>query len=323
MKVPTHPENEAVRIQTLHSLNILDTEPEERFDRLTRLAKRLFNVPIVLVSLVDKNRQWFKSRIGIDVCEGSRDTSFCGHAILGNDLLIVTDALLDERFHDNPFVINEPKIRFYAGVPLTVSNNSKVGTLCLIDYNPHIFDEEDQSLLRDLGCMAQQELAAVQLATTDELTLLSNRRGFMMLASHALNLCKRLYKPVLLFFFDLDFFKQINDRYGHAEGDRALISFSQVLKSAFRESDVVGRLGGDEFVVLLSNATLDQGQQSLNRLAQMLETHNAQEARDYNIRFSVGTIEFDPNQHESIEDLLQAADALMYRQKKEKHQQQI
>lgn len=322
MKVPDYPGNEATRLKTLHALNVLDTASEERFDRLGRLAKRLFNVPIVLVSLVDINRQWFKSRVGLDVCETSRDISFCGHAILGDDIFIVEDTLLDERFYDNPLVLNEPKIRFYAGIPLTISHDSKIGTLCLIDRDPHVFSEEDQSLLRDLGRMAEQELVAVQLATMDELTLLSNRRGFMVLASHALNLCKRLHKPVLLFFFDLDLFKQINDQYGHAEGDRALISFSQVLKAAFRESDVVGRLGGDEFVVLLSNATLDQGQQSLKRLAQMLETHNAQEARDYNIRFSVGTIEFDPNQHESIADLLQAADALMYRQKKEKHQQQ-
>lgn len=315
MKVPNHPENEAVRIQTLHSLNILDTEPEERFDRLARLAKRLFNVPIVLVSFIDMNRQWVKSKIGLDVCEASRDMSFCGHAILGDDVFIVADALLDERFHDNPFVINEPKIRFYAGIPLTVSNTSKVGTLCLIDHNPHSFNEEDQSLLRDLGRMAEQELAAVQLATMDELTLLSNRRGFMMLASHALNLCKRLNKTAVLFFFDLDLFKQINDQYGHAEGDRALICFSQLLRAAFRESDVIGRLGGDEFVVLLTNADKSYSQQILGRLDQKLEAHNGREANRYSIRYSVGSLEFDETQHQSIDDLLREADALMYSQK--------
>jgi diguanylate cyclase (GGDEF)-like protein len=321
MKVPGHPENEATRIQALHALNVLDTDLEERFDRLTRLARRLFNVPIALVTLVDVNRQWFKSRMGLNICETSRDISFCGHAILVNDILIVEDALLDERFYDNPLVLNEPKIRFYAGIPLTASNDSKLGTLCLIDHNPRTLNEEDQSLLRDLARMVEQELVAVQLAMMDELTLLSNRRGFIMLASHALNLCKRLCKPVILFFFDLDSFKQINDQYGHAEGDRALTSFSQVLKEAFRESDVVGRLGGDEFVALLSNADLAQSKQSLHRLDRLLEAHNEREARDYSIRFSVGTIEFDPNQHQSIEDLLKAADALMYRQKQERHRQ--
>lgn len=318
MKVPNHPENEVTRIQALHSLNILDTEPEERFDRLARLAKRLFNVPIVLVSFVDMNRQWFKSRVGFDVCETSRDVSFCGHAILGDDVFIVADALLDERFHDNPLVLNDPKIRFYAGIPLTVSNNSKVGTLCLIDYNPHIFSEEDQSLLRDLGRMAEQELAAVQLATMDELTLLANRRGFMMLASHALNLCKRLQKPAVLFFFDLDLFKRINDLYGHAEGDRALICFSKLLRAAFRESDVVGRLGGDEFVALLTNADKGYSKQILSRLDQTLEAHNGREANRYSIRYSVGSLEFDETQHQSIDDLLQEADALMYSQKRKR-----
>ena len=131
----------------------------------------------------------------------------------------------------------------YAGVPLSVPNGSKLGTLCLIDRDPRVISEEDQELLRDLGQMAEQEIAAVQLATMDELTLLSNRRGFMALGVHTLNVCQRLQKPASLLFFDLDSFKAINDCYGHAEGDQALVSFSQLLKEVFRESDVIARLG--------------------------------------------------------------------------------
>ena len=154
MLAPIKPANEAVRIQALHGLNVLDSAPEERFDRLTRLAKRLFNVPIALVTLVDKDRQWFKSCVGLDVNETPRDVSFCGHAILQDELLLVPDAKQDKRFHDNPLVTGEPNIRFYAGYPLTVPNGNKMGTLCLIDTKPRELDDEERGLLRDLAGMA-------------------------------------------------------------------------------------------------------------------------------------------------------------------------
>jgi diguanylate cyclase (GGDEF)-like protein len=287
MKAPEYPKNEDIRLAALRSLDILDTEPEERFDRLTRIAKRLFKVPIALVSFVDINRQWFKSCQGLEVKEMPRDISFCGHAILGDDIFIISDTLLDERFYDNPLVINEPRIRFYAGIPLVISNEIRVGTLCLIDREPRILSEEDKELLRDLGQMAVQDLTLVQLATIDELTQISNRRGFSALALHALSLCKRMNKPASLFFFDLDFFKEINDRFGHAEGDIALINFSKILKDVFRESDVVGRLGGDEFVALLTNANQAETSLILHRLKKVLEDFNTQnKSRGYEITYS-------------------------------------
>lgn len=266
MQTPPTPSDERTRLDTLRALNILDTSPEERFDRLTRLAKRLFGVPIALVSLVDENRQWFKSRQGLDACETSRDVSFCGHAILSDEVLLVPDAAIDERFHDNPLVVNDPAIRFYAGCPLRVPNGSRLGTLCLIDREPRDFDEDDLALLRDLARMAEQELAAVQLATMDELTMVSNRRGFEALAVHALALCRRLQRPAALLFFDLDGFKEVNDTFGHAEGDRALTTFATLLQQTFRESDVIGRLGGDEFAVLLTNAADAESDAAITRL---------------------------------------------------------
>jgi diguanylate cyclase (GGDEF)-like protein len=318
MKAPAYPEDESTRIDTLRSLNILDTSPEERFDRLTRLAKRLFGVPIALVSLVDSNRQWFKSCQGLEASEMPRTTSFCGHAILGDEILMISDTAQDERFHDNPLVTGDPAVRFYAGIPLTVPNGSKLGTLCLIDREPRTLSEEELALLQDLGKMAEQELAAVQLATMDELTLLTNRRGFRQLALHVLNLCKRLNKAVCLLFFDLDLFKEINDRYGHAEGDLALRSFGQILKDTYRESDVLSRLGGDEFVVLLSNTDEKQGKEILHRLSQTLKQHNQEAGRGYNICYSAGIVQYDPAQHQSIDELLEAADKLMYEQKLKK-----
>ncbi len=316
MQAPLKPANEKTRLETLRALNILDSMPEERFDRITRMAKRLFGVSVALVSLVDADRQWFKSSFGLEAKETSRDISFCGHAILGDDILEVPDAALDERFNDNPLVTQSPNIRFYAGCPLTVTNGSKLGTLCLLDQEPRNLDEDDKILLRDLARMVEIELSALQLATMDELTSLSNRRGFEALAQHALLVCKRLDKPVSMLYFDLDKFKQINDQYGHAEGDRALTTFSNALLEVFRESDVLGRMGGDEFVALLTNTNDTEMQEALNRLQAYITHYNTSEKRGYDIAYSVGAIQYDPNQHESIADLLDAADKLMYIKKK-------
>jgi diguanylate cyclase (GGDEF)-like protein len=315
MKAPLLPVNESKRVETLRALNILDTSAEERFDRLTRLAKRLFGVPIALISLVDTDRQWFKSCQGLDASETPRNISFCGHAILADEVFVIEDALLDERFNDNPLVTGDPNIRFYAGFPLAVANGSKLGTLCVIDSQPRILTDEDRVLLKDLARMVEAEISTVQLATMDELTLLSNRRGFMALSAHALGVCKRLSKPAALFFIDMDGFKDINDRFGHAEGDRVLASFSELLRHTCREADVVGRLGGDEFVVFLTDASPDQSEMLINRLDKLVGEFNAREKRGYDIRYSIGRVVYNPSVHTSIDDMVAEADKRMYAQK--------
>ena len=318
MLKPAIPLGEQTRLDALRSLNILDSNPEERFDRLTRLAKRLFGVPIALVSLVDADRQWFKSCVGLKATETPRDVSFCGHAILQDDIFLIPDASVDERFSDNPLVTENPHVRFYAGCPLAVPNGSKLGTLCIIDVVPRDLSPDDLSLLRDLARMAEQELAAVQLATMDELTLLSNRRGFIALAQHAINICKRVGKPASLLFIDMDRFKEVNDRFGHAEGDRALRSFASALKNTFRDSDVIGRLGGDEFVVLLIDASPQASVEALTRLQSSIDSLNQDSQRGYELLFSVGQLSYEQQRHASIDDLLRDADALMYERKRAK-----
>jgi diguanylate cyclase (GGDEF)-like protein len=316
MLAPVLPADEQHRLETLRSLNVLDTAPEERFDRVTRLARRLFDVPIALISLIDAERQWFKSCCGLPVRQTSREISFCGHAILGDDVFMVPDARLDERFCDNPLVLDDPNIRFYAGMPLRVPNGSKLGTLCIIDRQPRTLSADDLALLRDLARMAAQELAAVQLATMDEMTLLSNRRGFEALARHALAVGQRQHKPLSLLYFDLDGFKQINDRFGHAEGDRALVAFADLLKGAFRDSDVVARLGGDEFVALLTDDGPLGSAQAIERLAQAVAGYNAGSKCGYSLAFSVGIVHADLSQPTALPDLLRQADQLMYERKR-------
>jgi diguanylate cyclase (GGDEF)-like protein len=182
--------------------------------------------------------------------------------------------------------------------------------------DPRQFSADDLALLRDLARMAEQELAALQLATMDELTMLSNRRGFLALGLHALALCRRLEKPASLLYFDLDRFKEINDAYGHAEGDRALTSFARLLKETFRESDVIGRLGGDEFAVLLTDTDQQSSNSVLVRLAEAVTRHNREARRGYDIAYSVGTVALDLARHSDVGALMADADARMYTQKR-------
>ena len=315
MQIAPKPADEAARLDTLHSLSILDTPPEERFDRLTRLARRLFDVPIALVSLVDDDRQWFKSHAGLDVTQTSRDVSFCSHALLAGNTMVIQDALNDDRFHDNPLVTGAPGIRFYAGRPLAAPNGAPIGTLCLIDTRPRSLEPDELALLGDLAHMTEREIAALHFATTDELTQLTNRRGFEILARHVLSLCDRLGRHAVLLFFDLNDFKAINDRFGHAEGDRALKAFADTLTGALRDSDVIARLGGDECVVLLSATDPADVAEPVDRVTQALALRNTADARGYDIRFSVGHVDYDPAHHHDVAGLLASADQRMYEHK--------
>lgn len=162
MLEPPIPEDEWRRLKALQALDILDTPPEERFDRLTRIAKQVFDVPIALVSLVDANRQWFKSCQGLGARETPRNISFCGHAILQSDIFYVSDASADPRFSDNPLVVDEPHIRFYAGAPLKLVSGERMGTLCIIDTRPHVLDAGQLEVLRELADCVQEEFTQLR-----------------------------------------------------------------------------------------------------------------------------------------------------------------
>jgi len=164
MLVPPIPSNEAQRLSSLRALQILDTPPEERFDRITRLAKMFFDVPITLISLVEDERQWYKSVQGLPNCETSRDVSFCAHAMLSRELFIIPDALRDTRFADNPLVTGDPWIRFYAGCPLYASDGSALGSFCIIDRQARELSASEQQVLRDLGTWVENEINAIQIS---------------------------------------------------------------------------------------------------------------------------------------------------------------
>lgn len=158
MVIAPIPHNEIERLMSLRVLNILDTPPEDRFDRITRLASQFFEVPIAYVSLIDKDRQWFKSKQGFDLCETPRDISFCSHTILKEEALIVPDATQDDRFKGNPVVTGPPNLRFYAGQPLSGPGGYKIGSLCVLDLKPREFGPEKVKALKDFSLMVEHEL---------------------------------------------------------------------------------------------------------------------------------------------------------------------
>ena len=184
MKPPPLPIEEEYRLSTLHALGLLDTPPDERFDAITRTTATLFGAPISLVSLVDANRQWFKSRVGLDILETQRDISFCGHAILGNQVFVVEDTRQDSRFQDNPLVTGAPFIRFYAGRPLSAPNGQRIGTLCVIDRRARPFTPDQRDLLDQVGRWAEAEIS-----------LITERMALPRYLGHVLGL---LAQPVLL-----------------------------------------------------------------------------------------------------------------------------
>lgn len=311
MVQPDTPATEDQRIAELRSLLLLDSSPEERFDRITRVAKELFSVPIALVSLVDTDRQWFKSCQGLDASETGRDVSFCGHAILSDEVFIVENALNDIRFKDNPLVTGGPEIRFYAGAPLAMPSGNKLGTLCVISSEAREFGPDQSALLYDLSKIVISELVSQQ----DVLTGILNRRGFEMLAEKTLANCERYSWKATLVFLDLDKFKEINDTHGHKGGDKALIDFSNLLADIVRESDIVARLGGDEFVVMLMNSEVAKARYKVECFMNKLKHHNLQNPQPYELSASHGIVEYIPDEHDSLDDLIAAADGLMYHHK--------
>ncbi|WP_148861208.1 GAF domain-containing protein [Marinobacter fonticola] len=213
MKAPLEPADEAQRLEVLRALRMLDTPIEERFERITRLAQKYFGVSIAAITLVDEDRQWFKSIQGLATRETERRISFCGHVIVEDALLVIDDASRDERFADNPLVAGHPHIRFYAGVPLRTPNRTPIGTLCIIDDNPRDADAVDFPALQDLAALAEREFSVEspanrqpmarfrggpQVNLLDEVTGLWNWDGFLHLLEESTHRAKLIGGDVTL-----------------------------------------------------------------------------------------------------------------------------
>ena len=309
---PQLPKNEIQRLQALYNLNILDTLSEERFDRITRVIQHLFNVPIALVSFVDKEREWFKSKYGMQFRETPRDISFGGHVILQEEIMVVQDALKDDRFRDNPLVLGKPDIRFYLGCPLKIKGQFNIGTLCLIDHQFQQINDFDLDIIKNLATTIETEFDENHLSDYDELTKISNRQGFIVIGKQIIRRCNRFDKRILVLYFDLHHMKYINDTYGRDEGDTILKIFSEQLIKNFRKTDVVARLEGDKFCVLCSGMGNEHIPIVLNRLQKKLLSIQTK----HPIEFNVGSIQYDRWRHNSIYTLIEESYEKIFKHKR-------
>jgi diguanylate cyclase (GGDEF)-like protein len=312
------PENEDSRLAALNALKLLDTDSEERFDRITRLAQRVFGTSMATFTLIDADRQWFKSEVGADAKESPRDVSFCSHAILDPDTTVIEDAREDARFSDNPLVTGNPNIRFYAGHPVTAPGGEVLGTLCVIDDKPRASADFDAEALREFAAMVEAEVASLSLAIGDELTGLANRRGFEMLGERLVGAARRLDLPLSAVYADLDNMKPINDTYGHESGDTALREVAEILGSTLRASDLVARLGGDEFCALLVGDASAAAPSLLARVEGNLAARNAAAGRPWKLQLSLGVATSAAGGEDALWDIVALADARMFEAKRKK-----
>ena len=265
------PDNEAERLAAVHAYKILDTAPEVEFDVTTRVAASLFNAPIALVALMDRDRLWFKSRHGLEVTQLDRQIAFCAHAIVAPDeLLVINDLQQDARFDDNPLVHGGPGIRFYAGAPLRDPHGLALGTLAVLSTEPREFAASQRDLLRDLSVSVMTAIEArhraltlKQMATTDSLTGLANRIQFQSAMAGAFREAQQSGQAVVVMYLDLDGFKGVNDSLGHGAGDAVLREVARRLAALMRNGETLARLGGDEFAIVMRGGADLRGAQAL------------------------------------------------------------
>jgi diguanylate cyclase (GGDEF)-like protein len=290
MRSAALPADETARIVALHRTGLLDTPDEHVFDCITSVSARLFDMPIVLFSLVDTDRQWFKSCVGLAERETSREVSFCAHVVASGEMIIVADARLDPRFADNPAVTGSPGVRFYAGHPIREPGGALLGTLCLVDTKPRMLTAEQRQLFQDLAYLAERAVlgrrvgqaqsalvtklyAARRESLIDPMLRIWNRAGVATLLLEQAQILERSPMPYSIVMLDVDHFKRINDTHGHPVGDRVLQEIARAARAELRSGDELGRYGGEEFIVLLPETTIGDAIRMAERLRRAVEVH--------------------------------------------------
>ncbi len=251
------PANQAERQRQLDSFQILDAEPDEDFDRITRIASQMLGMPIALISLVDHERQWFLSRVGLAARETAREVAFCAHTICSDQVMVVPDARDDGRFRDNPLVTGAPHIRFYAGAPLRTRDGHALGTLCVISSEPRQLGENEHRLLEELAGMVIHTLESRRDRYLCPLTGLQNRRPFFEAGERELQRSRESGVPISLSLVGLDDFASLSDRLSRAEANRLLQEVAAMVRSEIGSSEVAARVAAAEFAVLLCGQPLE------------------------------------------------------------------
>ncbi len=326
------------RVAAVWDTGLLDTPPEESFDRLTRLAAKLTGAPVTFVSLVDSSRDFYKSAFGLgeplNTTRQLEGRSFCHYAMVSDGPLVLSDVTQMAVFCDVP-TVRSLGVRAYAGIPLVTAQGQVLGSFCAVDFKPRQWTETDVEVLTELAHSALREIqlrravresdalnrrlleqlqrvdelnrALAELATTDSLTGLRNRRAFDHSLALELAIVERHRSPLSLLMLDVDHFKRINDRLGHDAGDQVLQMIGQVLSAGARVIDIVARVGGEEFAVLLPNT----GAQGAFEVAERMRLAVAQTPGAHGgVTISIGAVTLQDG--EAACSLYARADAALY-----------
>jgi diguanylate cyclase (GGDEF)-like protein len=306
---------ESARLAALRSYCVLDTGREARFDDLTGLAANICETPVSLVSLVDNHRLFFKSAHGIDAREVPYPDFFCGHAIRRRDIFVVPDALEDPRFAQHPLVVDAPRVRSYAGVPLVSPQDYVLGTLCVIDFVPRKLDPKQIETLRILARQVMCQLELNLKAMRDPLTGLYNRRQLEEGLHREILRARRGGTSVGVMVIDVDHFKRVNDTLGHEAGDCALRGIADELAGCVREEDIACRAGGEEFVIILpgtGRTTLRSRADAVRRRIERARVSTGEGTLKLTV--SIGLASF-PAYGDTGQSVLRAADVALYKAK--------
>lgn len=317
------PENESQRLRAVRSYEILDTQPEVDFDTLTRVATHALGTPAGVIGLMDANRLWFKSQIGLGVPQLDRQIAFCAHAIMQpGEPLIVEDLQQDPRFKDMPLVTHAPYLRFYAGAPLVDRDGYALGTIAVVDVEPRKLSDTQVELLRDLSTLVitalenrQRAKLLSQLAMTDHLTGLPNRAQFERTLNSEMAHACRMGETFTVLFMDLDDFKVINDTFGHHAGDEVLCEVARRIEKLVRAEDLLARFGGDEFGIFMRQSSDDNSESLANRIVEVvLAPITLSSGHKVTIGISIGIANY-TDAIDTVHALLDHADQALYKAK--------
>ena len=264
--------DEEARLAALRRYEALDNGDAKPFQRIVDLVQQVLGVPMAAVTLIDTDTQWIKASLGLLRSETPRADAFCAYTIRSFGPFAVPDAHADPRFSDNPMVKGAPHVRSYLGVPLTTPDGYNIGSLCALDNEPRMFDRAQGEILAKLAEIVVEQFELQQIAKQDSMTGALTRRGFFAEVEREFLRAGRYDRPSSLMVLDVDHFKSINDRFGHAAGDAVLVSIANSCMETMRRSDIFGRIGGEEFGLLLPETDAEEAREAAERIRRKIET---------------------------------------------------
>ena len=325
-----------IKLAKLPESTFFCTPIEERFERITRLARRALSVPVAAITFLNEEKQWFKSVAGWTVTELTNDQSFCPITLAAGQMTIFEDTTQEAALSRHPLVVTGPQFRFYAGLPICDESEQLCGTFCVFDQKPRQLSAADQATLRDLAALTQREIFGERMRSVhttltaklgiarresmmDPLTRLWNRRGATVMLRAAIGSPGEHAESVGIAVLDLDNFKQINDKYGHQIGDEVLRKTALRLIQNVRTNDSVCRIGGDEFLLVMKDCDGDLAKITTERIrSQVSSTPIPTRHGDIPISISAGYAIRSPNESPSVDQLIDEADRALLQSKAEK-----